>query len=119
MKKIIFGIAVMVFFGACAKKEVRDHRALPEPLPESTGELLYLDAKCPVCHGYQGSGDGFLSAGLEPKPADFTSMEAMSLVSDTQMENAIRQGKGSSMPAYGFTDKQISDLVEYIRSLSR
>jgi len=119
MKKIVLGMAVMVFFGACAKKEVRDHRALPEPLPESSGELLYLDAKCPVCHGYQGSGDGFLSAGLEPKPADFTSPEAMSQVSDTQMENAIRRGKGSSMPAYGFTDRQISDLVKYIRSLSR
>jgi high-affinity iron transporter len=118
MKKIILCVAVMVLLEACAKQEVRDHRSLPEPLPESSGELLYLDAKCPVCHGYQGVGDGFLAEGLDPRPVDFTSLEAMSQVSDAQMESAIRRGKGSSMPAYGFTDRQVSDLVEYIRSLS-
>ena len=71
MKKSFVCIAVLIFLAACNNQSQRDAVVFSEPLPESEGELLYLDMKCPTCHGYQGTGDGFLSAGLKPNPADF------------------------------------------------
>ncbi len=113
-------MAIMFFLAACNSSSQRDIVVHSEPLPESEGELLYLDMKCPTCHGYQGSGDGFLSAGLEPKPADFSSVETMGSVSDAQLKSAIRNGKNTGMPAYPqFTDRQIDELVRHIRSLSQ
>lgn len=93
---------------------------MSEVLPQSEGEQLYMDMKCPACHGYQGLGDGFLSEGLLPKPVDFSSSEAMKPITDDQLANAIQKGKGIGMPAYPlFTDSQVGELVQYIRSLSQ
>ena len=120
MKKSFVSIAVLLFLAACNDSSQRDPAVFSEALPESEGELLYLDMKCPTCHGYQGSGDGFLSAGLKPKPADFSSAETMGPISDAQLKEAIRNGKGASMPSYAqFTDRQVGALVQYIRSLSQ
>jgi mono/diheme cytochrome c family protein len=111
---------VVLFLAACNTSSQEDTVVFSEPLPESEGELLYLDMKCPTCHGYQGEGDGFLSAGLHPKAADFSSAEAMASIPDAQLMDAIRNGKGKGMPSFAqFTDHQVSELVQYIRSLSQ
>ena len=97
MKKSFVCLVVILFLAACDSSDTssqRDPVVFSEPLPESEGELLYLDMKCPTCHGYQGSGDGFLSDGLNPKPADFSSAETMDSISDDQLISAIRNGKG-------------------------
>jgi mono/diheme cytochrome c family protein len=118
MKKVIICITVILFISACNSSAPRTNVAFSEPLPESEGELLYLDMKCPTCHGYQGSGDGFFSGGLQLKSVDFTSAEAMEAITDTQLQDAIRNGKGGVMPSYAqFTDHQVTELVRYIRSL--
>ena len=127
MKKSIVWIAVMLFLAACdssAPKEgavaPKDSAVFSEALPESEGEQLYLDMKCPACHGYQGSGDGFLSIGLQPKPLDFSSAEVMETLSDDQLKEAIYTGKNTGMPGYPqFTDHQVEELVRYIRSLAQ
>ncbi len=120
MKKSFACIAVLLFLAACDPSSQRDPVVFSETLPESEGEQLYLDMKCPTCHGYQGSGDGFLSAGLQPKPRDFSSVEAMDSITDTQLKEAVRNGKGAGMPKYAdFTDHQVDVLVQYIRSLSQ
>ena len=120
MKKSFACIMVLLFLAACNDSSQRDPAVLSEALPESEGELLYLDMKCPACHGYQGSGDGFLSAGLKPKPTDFSSAETTGSISDAQLKEAIRNGKGASMPSYAqFTDRQVGALVRHIRSLSQ
>ena len=120
MYKVMVCIAVMLFLTACNSSVPvpKTNVAFSEPLPESEGELLYLDMKCPTCHGYQGSGDGFFSGGLQSKSVDFTSAKAMEAITDTQLQDAIRNGKGGVMPGYAqFTDHQITELVRYIRSL--
>ena len=118
MKKSFACIAIMLFLTACNTSQQKDQAVFSEPLPESEGEQLYLDMKCPTCHGYQGSGDGFFSGGLQSKSVDFTSAEAMGAITDTQLQDAIRSGKGGGMPSYAqFTDHQITELVRYIRSL--
>jgi mono/diheme cytochrome c family protein len=120
MKKSFVCIAVLLFLAACNTSSQEETVVFSEPLPESEGEQLYLDMKCPTCHGYQGSGDGFMSAGLQPKPADFSSAEALGQITDAQLTDAIRNGKGSNMPSYvQFTDHQVAELVRYIRSLSQ
>jgi mono/diheme cytochrome c family protein len=120
VKKPFVCIAILLFLAACNTSSQEDTVVFSEPLPESEGELLYLDMKCPTCHGYQGEGDGFLSAGLHPKAADFSSAEAMASIPDAQLMDAIRNGKGKGMPSFaGFTDHQVEALVQYIRSLSQ
>jgi cytochrome c1 len=120
MKKSFACIVVLMFLAACNDHSQRDTVVFSEPLPESEGELLYLDMKCPTCHGHQGSGDGFLSAGLKSTPIDFSSAETMGLVTDAQLADVIRKGKGAGMPSYAqFTDHQVEALVQYIRSLSQ
>jgi len=120
MKKTFFCMALLLYLAACDSSSKRDPVVFSEPLPESEGEQLYLDMKCPTCHGFQGSGGGFFSAGLQPKPVDFSSSEAMSSITDAQLRSAIRNGKGAAMPSYArFTDHQVTELVRYIRSLSQ
>ena len=117
-------IAAMFFLAACdAPSDApsqKDPVVFSEALPESEGEQLYLDMKCPTCHGYQGSGDGFLSVGLQPKPVDFSSAEAIGTFTDDQLKEAIYTGKNMAMPGYPqFTDHQVTELVRYIRSLAQ
>lgn len=120
MKKVMVYFVLILFVGACNSSVSKDIVEFSEPLPETEGELLYLDMKCPTCHGYQGSGDGFLSAGLQPRPVDFSSSDSMSSISDDQLKEAIRNGKGKGMPRFAeFTDHQVDSLVQYIRSLSK
>ena len=120
MKKSFAFFAVLLLTAACNTSARNETVVFSEALPETEGELLYLDMKCPTCHGYQGAGDGFLSAGLQPKPADFSSAEIMGAISDDQLMSAILKGKGAGMPSYAqFTDFQVEALVRYIRSLSQ
>ena len=52
-----------------------------------------------MCHGELGDGEGFLAAGLLPKPRDFTDFMQMNTVPDMAIVNAIRDGlPGTSMP---------------------
>ena len=81
---------------------------MPEPLPESAGQLIYEEMGCPICHGYQGGGDGFLAEGLSPKPRDFADLDMMSRLSDMTMFQSIPHGMpGTAMPAWNLSDEQI------------
>lgn len=102
-----------------AETTYRGYSALPDSQPTSEGELIYQEMGCAMCHGFQGMGDGFLAEGLDPKPRNFTSYEQMVRLPDLQMEMSIRKGKmGSAMPAFPqLSDKQVQDLIAYLRSL--
>jgi hypothetical protein len=90
---------------------------LPEPLPESAGQLIYEEMGCPLCHGYQGAGDGFMSEGLDPKPRNFTDLKVMSRLNDMSMYHSIKNGiPGTAMPAWTLSDEQIFDVISYIKT---
>jgi hypothetical protein len=90
---------------------------LPEPLPESPGQLIYEEMGCPICHGHQGGGDGFMSEGLTPKPRNFTDFKVMSRLSDMTMAHSIKNGiPGTGMPAWNLSDPQINDVIGYIKT---
>ena len=87
------------------------------------GKLIYnKTAKpmaCKICHGAKGDGAGKLGAALKPKPRNFACAETMKSISAGQMFHVIKKGsKGTGMVAHGKTlkDKQIWDVVKYIRS---
>ena len=86
--------------------------------PNTEGQLIFEEMGCVMCHGHQGMGDGFLSEGLNPKPRDFTSYEEMKLVPYQSMYSAIKHGiPYTSMPAFELSEKQIDDVISYVRSL--
>ena len=86
------------------------------------GRLLFqLDAQpsCTMCHG-SGNGLGMMSSGLVPPPRNFTCKETMEQIPDGQLYWIIKNGSpGTGMPAFeGLADRQIWQLIHYIRQLS-
>jgi predicted CXXCH cytochrome family protein len=72
--------------------------------------------KCEVCHAYDGSGKTQIGAGEYPRPSPLR--VAVASVSDGEMFYHIRNGiRNTGMPAWDMPDRQIWQLVAYIRSL--
>jgi len=91
---------------------------------QTIGKGLYT-SYCSACHGDKGKGDGAAAKGLPATPADHTNGAIMSQLSDKYLIDVISKGgssvgKSTFMPAWGSTlnDKQIRDLVAYIRSIA-
>ncbi len=90
--------------------------------------LANYNRYCAPCHGEQGTGDGPAAEYLYPKPRDlrtgtykFTSTPYGDLPLDRDLHRTISQGlAGTAMPGFQeiLSDKQISDLVDYIKELS-
>jgi mono/diheme cytochrome c family protein len=97
---------------------------------EQAASATFAD-HCARCHGSDGKGNGFFIRALTAvsgakRPVDFTDKAVMSNWSDKRLAAMITDGGatmgGSSlMPAYkeSLSQKQIADLVSYIRSLSK
>ena len=72
---------------------------------------------CASCHGAMGKGDGVASAGLSPKPADWTS-KTVQAESDGEIFWKISTGRGA-MPSWKhLPEAERWALVRYIRSLA-
>jgi mono/diheme cytochrome c family protein len=85
-------------------------------LPEA--KALYI-ANCGPCHGDKGRGDGPAASGLNPKPADHSSV-AIQNESDGALFWKLAEGR-APMPGYKkiFSDQQRWELINYIRTLAR
>ena len=120
MKKLLFSLLFVLFFAieVQALTTVKGGvNVLPEPLPESPGQLIYEEMGCPICHGHQGGGDGFMAEGLNPKPRDFTDFKSMSRLSDMTMTHSIKNGiPGTAMPSWNLSDNQVNDVIAYIKT---
>ena len=88
------------------------------------GKKLYV-SYCSTCHGEKGKGDGVAASALPVKPADHTSGAIMNQLSDQFLFDIISKGgsavgKSSFMPSWGSSidEKQIRDLVAYLRSIA-
>jgi mono/diheme cytochrome c family protein len=96
---------------------------IKNPLAGNTAVLgdaktLYT-GNCGPCHGDKGRGDGPAAAGLNPKPADHSSV-AVQNESDGALFWKLTQGR-APMPGYKkiFSDQQRWELIVYIRTLAR
>ena len=81
-----------------------------------SGKITYKKI-CSVCHGNSGKGDGIAAAGLNPKPANHTSVEIQK-----QSDGAIFWKTTTGRPPMAgyektFTAAQRWALVNYIRTL--
>ncbi len=79
-------------------------------------------AKCALCHGATGTGDGEGGKALNPKPRNFHDTAYMSTKTDADLFNSIKNGKSGVMPAWGatgMTDQEIADVLAYVRSLGQ
>ena len=88
------------------------------------GKKLYT-TYCSTCHGETGKGDGMAAASLPAKPADHTNGAVMNQLSDKFLLEIISKGGGAAgkstfMPSWGgsLNEKQIRDIVAYIRTLA-
>lgn len=75
---------------------------------------------CAMCHGADGDGKGDLAVDMKLKLTDFRDPAALKDVTDAQLFDVIKMGKGD-MPQEGDRAKtdEIWNLVSYIRSLAK
>ncbi len=78
-------------------------------------------ASCISCHGKFGTGKGILAPLFKTPMLDLTDSKKMDQISDEEILNAIRKGKGDFMAPWKETlnPKEVIDAAAFIRSLSR
>ncbi|UQD55143.1 cytochrome c [Flavobacterium sp. K5-23] len=96
-----------------------------QPVSPGTTEQLaqgkdVFTKNCVSCHGNGGKGDGPGSAGLQPKPADFTNPEHSSFYSNQGRIYLIKKGiKGTAMTGWENTlsEEEILSVYVFVNSL--
>ncbi len=78
----------------------------------ATGQSLY-DAKCQICHGANGRGDGPAATALNPKPRDFTNPAFWQNNADEKIKRTVTTGKGM-MPAFHLNEHEIKAITDYL-----
>ena len=76
------------------------------------GKSLYT-AKCQICHGANGKGDGPAAAALNPRPADFTDPAFWQNNAEEKIKRTVTSGKGA-MPAFDLKDDEIKAVADYM-----
>ncbi len=80
------------------------------------GQEVY-NGKCKMCHGADGKGDTPMGKNMKLKDLSSSDVQGMH---DSELKSLIENGKGK-MPAYKgkLTDKQIDDVIVYLRSFKK
>lgn len=137
MKKIRNALLVLgaaSLLGACQtapKTDLAAEQAKADSLRVAAaieaGAPVYLQ-RCAMCHGDGGNGDGEVAAGIAThgvKVARLNDLERMSKLSREELEKVVRNGgahtgRSEYMPAWAdsLSDEQITNVVEFIASLS-
>ncbi len=103
-RSVLFGL---LFLGLLA--------GIPVNAADQATKDVYLKS-CKACHGVDGVAT---AAGKKLKTHDFNSPEVAKM-SDAELIGIVTKGKGK-MAAFGkkLSDKQIADLVAYVRELAK
>jgi hypothetical protein len=75
-----------------------------------------------MCHGDNGNGKTDLAASMNLTLTDWTDPKSLAAVSDKDLFDAIRKGKGDKMPpedASRAKDEEVRALIAYIRGFSK
>jgi mono/diheme cytochrome c family protein len=76
------------------------------------GKSLF-EAKCVLCHGSDGKGNGPAAAALSPSPTDFTNPGFWQGNVNRLIADTIENGKGP-MPALDLDPGQIKAVIDYM-----
>jgi cbb3-type cytochrome c oxidase subunit III len=84
------------------------------------GRAIFKRA-CVACHGKNGTGRGILAHLFRISMMDFTTSDNVKKISDEQLINMIRDGKGGYMPSWKgiLSDNEIADVASYVRMLAQ
>lgn len=80
-------------------------------------KTLYSN-RCQSCHGTDGKGNQTMAKALQTTIPDLTSRD-IAKKSDAEFLEAVSKGKGKMPPQTGLSDKELKDVVAYVRSLSK
>ncbi|MCL6565631.1 MAG: cytochrome c [Acidobacteriia bacterium] len=90
--------------------------------PQSKGDAKagkeVYDKKCATCHGPNGEGKPALAKALKVEIRHLGSKEVQAK-SDEVLAKESSEGVGKMGPVKGLTEKDIADVVAYIRSLKK
>jgi mono/diheme cytochrome c family protein len=91
-----------------------------KPTPESQAKAKKLYGyDCAMCHGATGNGKGDIPD-LKPAPKDYTDPAALKDLTDGQIFNIIKNGKGQMPPDGGRTKPDdIWNMVILVRSFAK
>lgn len=100
-----------------------EEKTRKNPIPSSpdsieSGLNLY-SSQCTMCHGPAGNGKGELAEKMQLKVPDFTSASAMKKRTDGELHYILRKGHGEMPPETRLEEKDLWDMINYIRSLAR
>lgn len=121
-KKVFFGL-----LGLLVSVILFSSDTYAEQGNKEAGRKIY-EVRCWWCHGATGEGDGFAAQFTNVRPRDFTSgvykfkqSVAGQIAADNDLFKIISDGlPGTPMPAWKvvLSDKEIWDVVEYIKSFT-
>ncbi len=98
---------------------IRQRFLRPATVKSATeGSRIYADY-CSVCHGDTGKGAVWATAGLRPRPADFTNSKKQAQLNRPRMIKSVAYGRPeTAMTGWKnrLTDKQIEVVVDYVRN---
>jgi mono/diheme cytochrome c family protein len=112
MKRLLIGSYILIIIGIIIV--ISNSNMFPNTNPKeiAAGEKVYQQ-QCLVCHGETGKGEG-KKAGTALNNQTF-----LNLVSNKDLYHYVKYGReGTGMPAYGsrLSEKQLNNLVTYIRN---
>ena len=87
---------------------------------EKAKKLFAMD--CALCHGDNGNGKTDIATSMNVTLADWTDPKTFGPMSDQQIFDIIRKGKGEKMPAEDVgraKNDEVWNLIIYIRSFSK
>ena len=123
-KQITEGGGKMQPVKGLSDKQVQDAiafvRSLSIPLgagDAKAGKTVY-DSKCKTCHGANGEGNAALAKTLKVEFRLLGSKEVQAK-SDDQLKKDTAQGTGKMQPIKGLSDKQLEDVIAFVRSLAK
>lgn len=81
------------------------------------GKAVY-DKQCATCHGESGEGKAAIAKALKVELRHLGSKEVQAK-SDAELRDNITKGTGKKKPVKGLSEKQLDDVIAYLRTLAK
>lgn len=83
----------------------------------AAGKVVYAK-RCATCHGAAGEGKEAMAKMLKVEMRHLGSKEVQAK-SDADLRKAIAEGTGKMKPVTGLSNKEMTDLIAYVRTLAK